>query len=148
MKKELERIREQLKGHKMTPQRRVVVQSLLENPDQHLSAEELYILAKEKDADIGLATIYRTLDLLEELKILHRHNFGDGRSRYELSQLQSEHHHHHLVCLTCSKIIEVEEDLLQQLEFLIEKEKGFRIIDHRVQFYGHCETCDEKKNKV
>jgi Fur family ferric uptake transcriptional regulator len=86
--------------------------------------------------------------LLEELKILHRNNFGDGRSRYELSHLQSEHHHHHLVCLSCNQILEVEEDLLQQLESLIERENGFRIVDHRVQFYGYCNLCDEKKEKV
>lgn len=148
LKKKLESFREQFKEHKMTPQRRVVLQCLLENPDLHMSAEELYVIAKEKDPEIGLATIYRTLDLLEELKILHRHNFGDGRSRYELSHLQSEHHHHHLVCLTCNQILEVEEDLLQQLESLIERENGFRIVDHRVQFYGYCNSCDEKKDKV
>lgn len=144
MKKKLEAFRDQFKEHKMTPQRRVILQSLLENADQHLSAEELYALAKEKDPEIGLATIYRTLDLLEELNILHKLHFGDGRSRYELCHVQSEHHHHHLVCLNCNQILEVKEDLLSQLEDLIEREHGFRIVDHRVQFYGYCSSCDKE----
>jgi Fur family transcriptional regulator, ferric uptake regulator len=145
VKKRMEKFREQFKEHKMTPQRRVVLESLLENTDSHLSAEELYVLAKEKDPEIGLATIYRTLDLLEELNILHKMNFGDGRSRYELCHLHS-HHHHHLVCLNCNQILEVEEDLLQQLEEVIEKELHFRIVDHRVQFFGYCASCNKKEN--
>ena len=129
----------------MTPQRRVILQTLLENPNLHLSAEELYALVKEQDSEIGLATVYRTLELLEELNILHKLYFGDGRSRYELCHLQSEHHHHHLICHTCNQILEVKEDLLNQLESLIEREHGFRIVDHRVQFYGYCTECDQKK---
>lgn len=145
MKKKLEAFREQFKDHKMTPQRMVVLQTLLENQDLHMSAEELYALAKEKDPEIGLATIYRTLDLLEELSILHKLNFGDGRSRYELCHVQSEHQHHHLVCLHCNQILEVKDDLLHQLEALIEQEHDFTIIDHRVQFYGYCSQCSTEK---
>lgn len=145
MKKKLERFRDQFKEHKMTPQRRVVLEALMENTERHLSAEELYALAKDKDPEIGLATIYRTLDLLEELNILHKMNFGDGRSRYELCHLHSPHHHHHLICLNCSQIMEVKDDLLQQLEDLIEKNNHFRIVDHRVQFFGYCASCDNKQ---
>lgn len=148
VQKKLETFREQFKEHKMTPQRRVILQTLLENTDRHLSAEELYALSKDLDPEIGLATVYRTLDLLEELHILHKLHFGDGRSRYELSHLQSRHHHHHLVCLNCSQILEVKEDLLHQLEDLIEGEHGFRIVDHRVQFYGYCIHCLAQKNAL
>lgn len=145
VKKKLETFREQFKEHKLTPQRRVILQALLENPERHLSAEELYALSKNLDPEIGLATVYRTLELLEELNILHKLNFGDGRSRYELCHLQSRHHHHHLVCLDCNQILEVREDLLHQLEDLIEGEHGFHIVDHRVQFYGYCSKCMAKK---
>ncbi|MCR3921529.1 MAG: transcriptional repressor [Firmicutes bacterium] len=127
----------------MTPQRAVILQTLLENTEQHVSAEELYVLVKERDAEIGLATIYRTLDLLEELNILHKLHFGDGCTRYELTHLQSEHQHHHLICVRCNQIFEVKEDLLQHLESLIEKEHGFHILDHRVSFYGYCSHCKE-----
>jgi len=145
VKKKLEAFRAQFREHKMTPQRCVVLQSLLENNDQHLSAEELYALAREKDPESGLATIYRTLELLEELNILHKLNFGDGRSRYELCHIQTEHHHHHLICLNCNQILEVKQDLLSQLEELIEREHGFRIVDHNVQFYGYCNSCENEK---
>jgi Fur family ferric uptake transcriptional regulator len=145
MKKRLESFREQFKDHKLTPQRMVVLQTMLENQDLHMSAEEVYALAKEKDPEIGLATIYRTLDLLEELSIVHKLNFGDGRSRYELCHVQSEHQHHHLVCLNCNQILEVKDDLLHQLETLIEQEHDFTIIDHRVQFYGYCSDCSKEK---
>jgi Fur family ferric uptake transcriptional regulator len=147
VKRKLEMFRAQFKEHKMTPQRRIVLQTLLENTEQHLSAEELYALARDKDPEIGLATIYRTLELLEDLNILHKLNFGDGRSRYELCHVQSEHHHHHLVCLSCNQILEVKQDLLSQLEDLIEREHGFRIVDHNVQFYGYCSTCVNEKQK-
>lgn len=147
MMKKLEAFREQFKDHKLTPQRRVVLQTLLDNQELHMSAEEVYALAKELDSEIGLATIYRTLDLLAELNIVHKLNFGDGRSRYELCHVQSEHHHHHLVCLNCNQILEVKEDLLHQLESLIEGEHGFHIVDHRVQFYGYCAECNKEKER-
>jgi Fur family transcriptional regulator, ferric uptake regulator len=146
VKKRLETFREQFKDYKMTPQRRLILQILLENQELHMSAEEVHALAKDQDSEIGLATVYRTLDLLEELNILHRLNFGDGRSRYELCPVQSEHHHHHLVCLQCNQILEVKEDLLHQLESLIEDEHGFQIMDHRVQFYGYCAACIKERN--
>ncbi|MBT9173856.1 MAG: Ferric uptake regulation protein [Syntrophomonadaceae bacterium] len=145
MRKKLDTFREQFKEHKLTPQRRVILQCLQDNAERHLSAEELYALSKNLDPEIGLATVYRTLELLEELNILHKLNFGDGRSRYELCHLQARHHHHHLVCLDCRQILEVKEDLLHQLEDLIEGELGFRIVDHRVQFYGNCSDCMARK---
>jgi Fur family ferric uptake transcriptional regulator len=143
----MEKLSERFRDRKLTPQRRLVLETLLENPDSHLSAEELYLLAKDKDPEIGLATIYRTLDLLDELNILHKLNFGDGRSRYELSHQQVDHQHHHLICLSCNQILEVKEDLLHQLEELIEDGHGFRIVDHRVQFYGYCASCDSTEEE-
>ncbi|HHX74380.1 MAG TPA: transcriptional repressor [Firmicutes bacterium] len=145
VQKQLEAYREQFRDYKMTPQRRLILQTLLENQEQHLSAEELFALLKEKDREIGLATVYRTLELMEALNIVHKLNFGDGRSRYELCQPQAEHQHHHLVCLQCGRILEVKEDLLHQLETLIEKEHGFQILDHRVSFYGYCSECRKSK---
>lgn len=142
MKKRLKEMENQFKDHRMTPQRKLVLEIFLENKERHLSAEEVYRLSREKGEEIGLATIYRTLELLEELDLVHKMNFGDGRSRYELSQLDlSDHHHHHLVCLKCGEIMEVEEDLLYQLEGIIEKEYKFRIINHNLQFYGYCNRC-------
>jgi len=145
-KREFERYKDLFKERKMTPQRHVVLEVLLENNERHLSAEELYELSKNKDANIGLATIYRTIELLQELNIVQQLHFGDGRSRYELCHLKS-HQHHHLVCLRCNRIFEVKADLLSQLEDLIECEHDFVIEDHRVQFFGYCKDCVNKHKK-
>ena len=140
----VEKIREELyaKEYKFTPQRRMVLQVLAEHPDQHLSADEIYSLVKERYPDIGMATVYRTLDLLASLNIVQKINFGDGKSRFEMSQ-QERHQHHHLICLSCNDIVEVTDDLLAQLEELISKEYGFLIQDHMVQFFGLCKKCQE-----
>ncbi len=145
--KTVEKIREELyaKEYKFTPQRRMVLQVLAEHPDEHLSADEIYSLVKEKYPDIGMATVYRTLDLLASLNIVQKINFGDGKSRFEMSQ-QERHQHHHLICLSCSNIIEVADDLLAQLEELITEEYGFAVQDHMVQFFGMCKEC-QKHNK-
>lgn len=142
-KEQIEKFKDQFIEHRLTPQRRLVLEILMDNKDHHLSAEEVYRLSREKGEDIGIATVYRTLDLLEEMGLIHKLNFGDGRSRYELEHSPLEHQHHHLLCLNCQEIIEVEEDLLQRLEETIEKKHGFKIVDHRVQFFGYCQRCRE-----
>ena len=139
---QVEEYKKNFKEYKLTPQRRLILEVFLENEDAHLSAEEVFMLIQKKDENIGLATIYRTLDLFEELEVLHKLNFGDGRSRYELNKSEkNHHHHHHLICLECNEIMEVKDDLLQKLEETIEEEHNFKILDHRVKFYGYCPCC-------
>jgi len=138
-------IKNQFGEHRLTPQRRLVLEIFMENLERHLSAEELYQISREKGEEIGLATIYRTLELLEELGLLQKMNFGDGRSRYELVPMEllerNHHHHHHLICLTCGAILEVEEDLLSQLERVVEEKHSFQITNHYLQFFGYCPSC-------
>lgn len=137
----------QFKEYRLTPQRKLVLQIFLENKERHLSAEEVYQFSRDKNEEIGLATVYRTLELLEELGLLRKMNFGDGRSRYELIQQNvSEHHHHHLLCLSCNRIFEVEEDLLHQLEEIIEQKHHFSIINHNLQFFGYCKYCRQDEH--
>ncbi len=132
------------KDHKFTHQRRLILEVFEENKDEHLSADDIFNLVRKKDKEIGLATVYRSLDLLRELGLIHKGHFGDGRSRYEIALPQQDgHQHHHLVCLKCRKILEVKEDLLHQLEDLITKENKFKIVDHKLQFYGYCRDCRE-----
>ncbi len=133
--------------YKMTPQRKEILQIFIDSDeDKHLSAEEVYDLLKQKDFDFGLATVYRNVELLNNLGILNKIEFGDGRTRYELSASDPQlHQHHHLICLNCKKIIEFEEDLLENLECKIEKKSGFKILNHEVKFFGYCADC---KNKV
>lgn len=136
------------KGYKVTTQRNMVYDVLCENKNKHLSTEEVYELIKNINPKIGIATIYRTLQLFEEIGLVYKHNFDDGCSRYEiLSENGNEvHQHHHLVCKNCGKIIEVKEDLMNSLEEIIEKQYNFEILNHEVKFTGICSQCRDKEN--
>ncbi|OIQ57041.1 ferric uptake regulation protein [Moorella thermoacetica] len=129
--------------YKVTPQRQVILKTFLEHASEHLSAEEVYNIVKGQHPDIGLATVYRTLDLLAELDILTRINFGDGRTRYEMVQ-HDAHHHHHMICLGCGRVQEFDADLLESLENLLTIKTGFQITDHQLKFYGYCRECAVK----
>ncbi len=134
-----ERLKE--KGCKLTTQRRAVLDILLEQKGKHLSTEEIYNFVKESYPEIGLATVYRTVLLFEQMDIIDKLNFDDGVSRFELSSNEEEHHHHHLICQKCKRILEVEDDLLFDIEQEIEKQYDFKITNHNVIFYGDCKQC-------
>lgn len=149
MESRLDRIKKQLhsSSYKLTPQREATVRVLLENEEDHLSAEDVYLLVKEKAPEIGLATVYRTLELLTELKIVDKINFGDGVSRYDLRQEGAAHFHHHLVCIECGAVDEILEDLLDDVEPIVEQKFRFKIKDHRLTFHGICHRCQDKKEE-
>ncbi len=130
-------------GYKLTTQRRAILDVIIENHDKHLNPEEIYDIVKIKYPEIGIATVYRTLQLLEKLNIIYRLNFDDGYNRYELNYSSENHHHHHLICLKCGKVTEVKMDLLENLETQIEVENGFKIVDHNVKFFGYCIDCQK-----
>lgn len=142
----LKKIKEQLhdSGFKLTPQRESTLMALLENEKEHLSAEEIYMLVKSKSPDIGLATVYRTLEILTDLKVVNKISFNDGLARYDLRKEGAKHFHHHLLCLECGNIEEIEEDLLGDVEKIIEKQYGFLVKDHRLTFHGICSACQKK----
>jgi Fur family ferric uptake transcriptional regulator len=142
----LDYIKKQLhtSGYKLTPQREATVKVLLENEQDHLSAEDVYLLVKEKAPEIGLATVYRTLELLTELKVVDKINFGDGVSRYDLRKEGDNHFHHHLVCIQCGSVQEIEEDLLDDVETIVEDRFNFKVKDHRLTFHGVCNICQDK----
>ncbi len=135
--------------YKMTPQRKEILQIFIESGEgSHLSAEEVHELLRQKDFDFGLATVYRNVELLNELGILNKVDFGDGRTRYEISAANPElHQHHHLICLKCKKIIEFEDDLLDDLENLIAQKSDFQIVNHEVKFFGYCSDCRNEAAK-
>lgn len=128
------------KNFKFTFQRESILNTLIENNGNHLSAEEVYDKTREKNPEIGLATVYRTLELLSEIDILQKLNFEDGKIRYEFKD-ESVHHHHHLICLKCGTVSEFEDDLLDSLEKAIIKKTGFYVINHKLKFYGYCNKC-------
>ncbi|WP_209122480.1 Fur family transcriptional regulator [Alkalihalobacillus sp. BA299] len=147
MEKRVERIKKQLhsQSYKLTPQREATVRVLLEHEEDHLSAEDVYLLVKEKSPEIGLATVYRTLELLTELKVVDKINFGDGVSRYDLRKEGADHFHHHLVCIECGSVDEIQEDLLGDVEKIVERDWNFQIKDHRLTFHGICHRCHDQK---
>ena len=128
-------------GYKLTSQRKAILKILMENRSEHLSCDDIFKITSVEHPEIGIATIYRTLQLFEELGMVYKLNFNDGFSRYELDLGTEEHHHHHLICLNCEKVIEVKVDLLDSLEQKIEKNDNFTIVDHNVKFYGYCSDC-------
>lgn len=129
------------KGYKLTPQRRSILDEIIKNEGSHLTAEELYDLVKVNCPEIGLATVYRTVQLLEEVGVVCKLDLDDGCSRYELCDEDETHQHHHLICKNCGAVIEVEGDLLEELEQEIEIKYNFKIKNHSLKFYGVCDNC-------
>jgi len=131
-------------GLKVTIQRVAILEVLNSRPGIHLTAEEIYDLVKEKYPDIGMATVYRTIQMLSELNLIDKLILDDGYVRYEISKISTEdssHHHHHLICLDCGSIYAFQDDLLEILETRIKDALGFEVVDHKVKLYGHCKNC-------
>jgi Fur family ferric uptake transcriptional regulator len=129
--------------YKLTQQRKAVLDVLMEKRGEHLTAEEVLYEARHKVPNIGIATVYRTLERLASLNILYKTIFDEGKHRYELTDL-SEHQHHHILCISCGKIFEVEEKLLNSLEEHLTSE-GFEIVDHQLKIYAYCSECRKRK---
>lgn len=130
----------QSNDYKLTRQRKIVVSALIDNSGRHLSAEELHGIIRENHPEIGLATVYRTLEILSQIEVIHKLELGDGRMRYELSR-GNIHRHHHLICLGCGSVTEVNEDLLENLEKLATERHNFKVSDHDLRVYGYCSRC-------
>lgn len=147
-----EKFKEMLKekGLKVTNQRLLVLQVLAEHGDEHMTAEDIFELVKEDYPEIGLATIYRSVQLLLDMQLVDRIMLDDGCVRYEIGDFLDEqeghrHHHHHLICTECGSVSAFRDDLLEDLEAYIEKETGFQVTDHELKFYGVCKKCREEK---
>jgi Fur family ferric uptake transcriptional regulator len=120
------------KGLRITEQRRVIARVLSEAED-HPDVEEVHRRSSAIDPGISIATVYRTVRLFEEAGILERHDFGDGRSRYEAAP---ETHHDHLIDVESGKVIEFVDEELEQLQSRIAERLGYRLVDHRMELYG------------
>lgn len=120
------------KNMRMTDQRRVIAR-VLSDADDHPDVEEVYKRATEIDDQISIATVYRTVRLFEEADILERHDFRDGRSRYEL---MTEDHHDHMIDVESGEVIEFLDEEIEKLQADIAKKLGYKLIDHRMELYG------------
>ncbi|HSZ73608.1 MAG TPA: Fur family transcriptional regulator [Rhizomicrobium sp.] len=120
------------KGLRMTEQRRIIARVLSDATD-HPDAEELYRRASVLDPHISIATVYRTVKLFEDAGILERHDFRDGRSRYEEIP---ESHHDHLIDVQTGKVVEFRNEEIEKLQRRVAEELGFELVDHRLELYG------------
>lgn len=143
-----ENFKEILKSHglKVTNQRVLLLEALSKHKGEHLTPEEIYEIVKEEHPEIGLATVYRTIQLLCQLGLVEKAVLVDGIVRYEMAERGRgrAHHHHHIICLDCGNVESFEDDLLENLESAIAKKTGFEIVNHEVKFYGYCNKCKEK----
>ncbi|MBN8530690.1 MAG: transcriptional repressor [Alphaproteobacteria bacterium] len=120
------------KNLKMTGQRRLIARILSEAKD-HPDVEELYKRAVQQDANVSIATVYRTVRLFEEAGIIEKHDFGDGRARYEEA---GDDHHDHLIDLKSGKVIEFHNEEIERLQERIAREHGYKLVGHRMELYG------------
>ena len=120
------------RGMKMTGQRRVIAR-ILSDADDHPDVEELYKRSSKVDNNISIATVYRTVRLFEEAGLLDRHDFGDGRARYEEA---SGEHHDHLIDVKSGKVIEFHDEEIENLPHKIASKLGYKLVGHRMELYG------------
>ena len=120
------------KGMKMTEQRRVIAR-VLSDADDHPDVEEVYNRAAAIDSKISIATVYRTVRLFEEAEIVERHDFGDGRARYEEA---SDDHHDHIIDVKSGRVIEFQNSEIEALQERVAREHGMKLVDHRLELYA------------
>ncbi len=130
------------KGLKYTEQREIVLRVLM-SVEEHLTAEDVYnhIKSSYKESNIGIATVYRALSFLEEVKLITSIAFGTEGKKYEAN---IKAHHDHLICTACGKIIEFLDDEIEKRQDNIAKVNNFKITSHSMQLYGTCEECQAK----
>lgn len=120
------------KGMKMTEQRRIIAR-VLSDAEDHPDVEEVYRRASEQDSKISIATVYRTVRLFEDEGIVERHDFGDGRARYEEA---TDEHHDHLINVKSGAVIEFQNEEIERLQEKVARENGLRLVGHRLELYG------------
>ena len=127
---------------RMTDQRRVIARILSEAED-HPDVEQVYQRASAVDPNISIATVYRTVRMFEEANILERHDFGDGRARYEEA---TGDHHDHLIDVNSGEVIEFHNEKIEELQRAVAKELGYDLVDHRLELYGTRRDRDTSKS--
>ncbi len=127
-------------GYKLTPQRRVVIQAIASN-QEHLTPTAIYEKVHQGQPNIGLVTIYRTLELLAKLKLICELHSGDSCRSYTIS---APGHHHHLICSNCGKVVDFPSCELEEVQQSLSKQTGFRIDGHLLEFIGLCQACQKE----
>jgi Fur family ferric uptake transcriptional regulator len=141
MKKELKNQTNQMQGHFLTTQRRLLLE-LMRDAEGHIDAKELYQRARAKDESIGWATVYRSLNLFKELGLVDEMRLGKIRCYYEVKQSAE---HQHLVCKGCGKIMEIQNPHFQKLVKAVRREHGFRVTKAELYLEGYCPECEDNE---
>ena len=124
-------------GYRMTPQR-VMILSVIEESNHHISAEEIYAQVTAKYPRVNISTVYRTLELLKRLGLIYEIDLGEGRTRYHS---ESKGHHHHLVCQKCGAVIDISESVLFPLQAVLLQAFNFSADLRHIAIFGLCENC-------
>ena len=137
---EMSALTNRLRGQtrRITGPRRAILEILRRQAHPLTSREILAALPRGR---CDLATIYRSMHLLEEMAMVNRYDFGDGTARFELAGGEGAGHHHHLVCTRCSEVVEIEECSIRELEEQIAARNGFKTVTHKLEFFGICPRC-------
>lgn len=140
----MDKIKDKLRNsnYRITGQRSAILEVMMDNRGKHLSAEEVLVEARKMVPNMGIATVYRTLEKLANIEVLYKTRFDEGCYRYELSD-EGIHQHHHIICLECGQITELKDDFLSILEQQLENQ-GYQIIDHELKIYAYCPSCRKK----
>ncbi len=134
------------RGLRLTVPRETIVNVLAKTP-KHLSAEDVFFAVHNRHPGIGLATVYRTLELLTRIGLILKFDFGDGKSRYELADETSKGHHHHMICNRCGRIIDYSDFMDKEVKFVkdleaeLSRKHEFKINSHQIYLYGLCGGC-------
>ncbi len=139
MNRETETLKKHLakNGLKLTRQRELILETFLDK--DHVTAEDLYREINRRDARVGLATVYRTLNILCQCGLAQQRHFGDARTLYD--NVSNKSHHDHLICTDCGKIVEFENPAIERLQELVAKKNRFSIYSHKLELYGLCARC-------
>lgn len=128
-------------GYKITNQRKVVLETLYTHRKAHLTVDEVYQYVRETNPEIGLATVYRNIQILNRLGIIEKISFDDKDIRYEIFYEDIPIHHYHLICRQCGGVDEIELDFLDRYREVLTSEKGFEALDAQIKIYGICKNC-------
>lgn len=144
MKQLSEKIKNMLKekGYKVTLQREKILDIIIKNQSKHLTSDEIYMIIKNDYPEIGLATVYRTMQLLEKTNIVCKFDSDENRIRYELMEPDDKFPHPHFICKACGRVYPVKEAISDSMKDDFNKHYGFKIVSYDLKFYGICKNCN------
>ena len=134
-------------GYKITNQRKVVLETLYTHRKDHLTVDEVYQYVRETNPEVGLATVYRNIQILNRLGIIEKISFDDKDIRYEIFYEDIPLHHYHLICKQCGKVDELELDFINRYKDFLKEEKDFEALEAQIKIYGLCRECIEQNKQ-